>query len=302
MAYQVEMISELDGLSLGSGAEIIDKYISTKNCTALLIGVQCLHASAVPTQPLAAAIHTKLGTVEIVVSNKDGGGSQVSIDAADIPPLMEKIYGKPMPGIIGTNTNNRYQHFQYFLPLSPDPWSPKFGYRDARVKFKTGTDAAATDSDTYKLYVAAILHDEMPQYYIQMLNNSYTATSGVNKDLDIPESGVLMGAYAMGTTSLDNLTSSDAPTINELALVVNNTERSRINTRTIHAFTPTGVYMVAGVTPTSTYLVGSSEYVFWDLGFRRGYGVHIGHEWKLRIKPQASNAVRMYPLVAMGVR
>ncbi len=298
MAYQVEMVSDLDGLSLAATAEVIDKYISTNNCTALLIGVQTIEEGG--SIPTAALIHAKIGTIEIVVSNKDGGGSQVSIDVDDIPPIMEKVWGKPMPGVIGTQADEYYQHFQYFLPLSPDPLSSRFGYRDARVKFLT--TATETNSDNFKLYVAAVLHEEPPQYYIQMLNNSYTATANVNKDIDLIEGGTIMGAYAMGTTSLQDLTSSDAPTINELALVVGRTERSRINTRCIHAFTPTGFYMVAGVTVTSSYLVGGSKYIFWDLGYRRGYGVPIGNEWKLRIKPQASDAVRMYPLIAMPVR
>lgn len=299
MAYQVEMISELDNVSLASTAEIIDKYISNKNCTALLIGVQCLeNGIAIPT---AANIHAKMGTVEIVGSNKNGGGTQVSIDFDDIPPIMEKVYGKPMPGVTGTQANNQYIHFQYFLPLSPDPLSSKFGYEGARIKFLTTADDGAT-SDNFRLYVAALLHDEPPQYFIQMLNNSYTATANVNKDLDIIEGGNLMGAYVMGTTSLDNISSTDTPTINELAVVVNGTEKSRINTRCIHAFTPTGFYMVAGVTVTSSYLVGGSEYVFWDLGYRRGYGIPIGNQWKLRIKPQASDAVRAYPLIAVRTR
>lgn len=309
MSYQVEMISELDGLSLASTAENIPKYISTKNCTALLIGVQCLeNGAAIPT---AANIHAKMGTIEIVVSNKDGGGTQFSMDFDDIPPLMEKIYGKPLPGVQGLTANNDFCHFQYWLPLSPDPWSSKFGYRDAIVRFLTAADGS--EADTYKLYVAALLHDESPQYYIQTLNNPFTATSGVYKDLDIPEGAAIMGTYAMGTTSLFALTSSDAPTIDELALYVGNTERNRINTRCIHAYTPTGFYIVPNTTlaastvtstdnATAASAMGGSKYVFWDLGYRRQSGIPIGNAWKLRIKPAASDAVRVYPLIAMRAR
>ncbi len=302
MGYQLEMISELDGKSLASTAEVIDKYISSKNCSALLIGVQCLQDGS--TLPLVANIHTKMGTIEIVASNKDGGGVKVSIDADDIPPMMEKMSGKPgisMPGLMEktTQADNTYVHFEYWLPLSPDPWSGKYGYRDARVKFLTS--GTQTNSDTYKLYVAALLHDDPPQYYIEMLNNAFTATSGTNKDLDLSEGGTIMGAYAMGTTSLQDLTTADAPTIDQLALVKNNSEAERINSRCINAFTPVGIHMVAGTTVTTNSGVGGTEYMFWDLGYKRGYGIPIGRNWKLRVKPLSSHAVRIYPVIAQPV-
>lgn len=303
MSYNWVMISELDGLSLGSGGEQIDKYLSQKNVTALLIGVQCLENGS--TIPTAANIHTKIGTIEVVGSNLDGsGGSQVSIDVDDIPPLMEKLYGKAQPGIMGSQADNQFIHFQYFLPLSPDIYSSKFGYRDARIKIITS--GTQTNSDTYKLYVAALLHNEKPSHYIQMLNNNFTATANVNKDLDLPEGGKLMGAYAMGTTSLNDLTTSDAPSINELAVVVDNTEKERVNTRALLGINPTGVYMVGGTTVTSTAAVGGSEYIFWDLGWlssarnvNLSEGLNIGKNWKLRVKPQAADAIRVYPLIAM---
>jgi hypothetical protein len=294
MAYQVEMITELDGKSLQSGAEVIDNYISTKNCTGLFVGVQCMENATLPT---AANIHTKMGTFEIVASSKDGGGTQVSLDADDIPPMMEKFYGKPMPGIYGSDADDQYLHFQYFLPLSPDPLSSKFGYRDARFVVKTS--ATQTASDAYKLYVAALLHDEKPQYYIQMLNRSFTASSGVNSDYDLPENQLLMGTYAMGTTSLQGLGTSDAPTIDQLAIVVNGSEKERVSTKMLHAYVPDGIYDVAG-TVTSTAAIGGSVYVFWDLGYKRGYGIPIGKDWKIRVKPLASDAVRLYPMIAMS--
>lgn len=295
MSYQVEMITELDGKSLQSGAEVIDNYINTKNCTALLIGVQCMEDTTLPT---AANIHTKIGTIEIVASAKDGGGTQVSIDADDVPPFMEKLYGKPLPGIYGADTDNNFLHFQYFLPLSPDPLSSKFGYREARFVVKTS--ATQTASDAYKLYVAAILHDVEPQFYIQVLNRAFTASSGVNSDYDLPEGGLLMGIYAMGTTSLQDITTSDAPTIDQFALLVNNSEKEKISTKSLQAFSPVGTYDVAG-TVTSTAAIGGPEYLFWDLGYKRGYGIPIGRNWKIRVKPLASDAVRLYPLVAMPV-
>jgi hypothetical protein len=299
MGYQVEMISELDGKSLASTAEVVDKYISSKNCTALLIGVQYLqNGSTLPTA--VDDVHVKMGTIEIVASNKDGGGTQISIDADDIPQMIAKMSGKSgvaNTGQLGaaTQANNTYCHFEYWLPFSPDPWSSKYGFKDARVKFITA--ANPTNTDTYKLYVAALLHDEPPQYYIEMKNNAFTATASTNKDLDLPEGGTLMGAFAMGTTALQDLTTSDAPTIDQLALVVNNSERERISTKCINAFYPVGVYMVASTTVTSTQSI-AVEYMFWDLGYKRGYGIPVGRNYKLRVKPLASDAVRMYPVIA----
>lgn len=302
MAYQIEMIPELDGKTLTAGADVIDKYISSKTCTALLIGVRVTETGG--TIPTAANIHTKIGTIEVVASNKDGGGVQVSIDADDIPPMIEKMSGKPgiaNTGIMGSQTDTRIQHFQYWLPLSPDPWSPKFGFRDAKFKISTsGTNTNITSTAT-KIYVAALLHDDMPEHFIEMKNSGFTAVSGTNKDLDLIEGGSIMGAYAMGTTSLQDLTTSDAPTIDQLALVVDNSEKERINSRCINAFNPTGVYMVAGTTVTSTSAIGGSTYMFWDLGYRKGYGIPIGRNWKLRTKPLASNAVRLYPIVSYPV-
>ncbi len=131
-----------------------------------------------------------------------------------------------------------------------------------------------------------------------MLNHAFTASSGVNTDYDLPENELLMGTYAMGTTSLQNLTSSDAPTIDQLALVINNSEKERVSTKMLHAYSPVGTYDVAG-TVTSTALIGGPEYVFWDLGYKRGYGIPIGKGWKIRVKPLASDAVRLYPMIAM---
>lgn len=294
MVYTLEMITELDGRALQSGAEVVNNLIDSRNCTALIIGVQCLENATLPT---AANIHSKIGTIEIKAHPKDGGNTQVSIDADDIPPMIGKFFGKPQPGIYGADADNNYLHFQYFLPLSPDPLTPKFGYSGARLVIKT--TATETASDTYKLYVAAILHEDEPSYYIQMLNRPFTATSGVDSDYDLPVGGNLMGVYAMGTTSLQDITTSDAPTIDQLAIVVNNSEKEKISTKAIHAYTPVGTYDVA-TTVTSTAAIGGPEYVFWDLGYKRGYGIPIGTAWKIRVKPLAGDAVRLYPMIAFN--
>lgn len=301
MAYQWEMISELEAKSLSSGGETVDKYISTKNCTALMIGVQCLENTN--TIPTVANICTKIGTIEIVASNKDGGGPQVSYDADDIAPLMEKLYGKAMPGIYGTQTNDQYEHFQFWLPLSPDPWSSTYGFRDARLKITTS--GTQTNADTFVLYVGALLHDQKPSYYVQTLMHSETGVASNGKvDEDLPEGGTLLADYAFATTNLSDLTTSDAATINDIALVVDNSEQARISNRCMHAFFPTGTYDVA-TTVTSTSAVGGSSYLFADYGWMKAakdgqlHGIPIGRNWKLRLKTNAADAIRNYQMVAM---
>jgi len=294
MGYSIQMLSELDGVALASGAEVIDKYISTKNCTGLLIGVKSQENGG--TIQTLANIFTKMGTLEVVVSNQNGGGSQVSIDWDDIPSYTERIMHPGLQShITGTQADDNWVFASFFIPLSPDPYSPKFGYRDARIKLLTsGTQTA---SDNYSVYAAALLHDQAPEYYVQMIQNAYTTSSGVNKDFDLPEGQLLMGVHAFGTTSLGDLTATDAPTIDQFALVVDNSERERINARALAALQPRGFYNL-----TATPTTASADYLFWDLGFKKGFGIPIARNWKLRVKTLASDAARIYPLIAFRER
>lgn len=306
MSYVREMISELEGYSLAAGGGVVDKYISTKNCTGLLIGVQCLENGA--TVPTRANIATKLGTIEVWASTKDGGGPQVSYDFDDLPALNEKLFGLPQPSVIGTQTDNRYQHIQYFLPLSPNPLLPTFGFRDARLKITySGTETA---SDTYLIWVGAILHDVKPSYYIQSLLHTETGVASNGKvDEDMTEGGHFMGAYAFSTTSLQDLQLSDAATINDFAVVVDNSELSRLSNRVMHAEYPPVTYLTSGTTVASSEVdgFGGTSYHFWDTGWKLSkkdgqlHGIPIGRNYKLRMKTNAADAIRAYHFTALPV-
>ncbi len=296
MGYSWEVLGELEAKSLASTGEIVDKYISSGNCTALIIGVRCLENA---TQPTAANVHTKIGTVNIVASPSIVGGNQVSIDADDIPPMLPLLNpwsrGDIQSSVYGTHVDNQYQHYQYYIPLSPDPYQSKFGYRDARIKIEaSGTE---TNADAFDINVQGLIHDEMPEFYVQCLLNSFTGATGDSKtDLKLPQGGMLMGAMAFGTTSLQDLTSSDAPSIRAMAILKNNTQFKRQHSRCMLAERPRGVYMVGGTTVTVT----SPDYMFYDIGWRKGQGIPImDNNTYLEVVTAAADAIRVYPLVAM---
>jgi hypothetical protein len=297
MGYSWEVLGELESKTLASGGEIVDKYISSGNCTALRIGVRCLEDGG--TVPTAANIHSKIGTINVVASPSIVGGNQVSLDADDIPPMLQMLNpwsrGDVQSSVYGTQTDNQYQHFQYYIPLSPDPYQSKFGYRDARLKVES--TSTQTASDNYDITVEGLIHDDMPEFYVQCLLNSFTGATGDAKtDLKLPQGGMLMGAMVMGTTSLQDLTTSDAPSVRAVAVLKNNTQFKRQHTRCMLAERPRGVYMVGGTTVTVT----GPDYMFYDVGWRKGQGIPIvDNNTFLEIVTASAHAVRAYPLVAM---
>lgn len=311
MTYVRQMVSELEGYSLAVGGGNVDKYISTQNCTGLYIGVQCLESGG--TVPTRANIATKLGQVEVWASTKDGGGPQVSYDFDDLPGLLEKL---PIDGVMprqpsvrGTQTTAYFQHIAYYLPLSPCPLVPTFGFRDARLKITyTGTETA---SSNYLLWVGAILHDVKPSYYIQSLMRTETGVATLGKvDQDMTEGGHFLGAYVMGTTSQQDLTTSDATTLTDIGVVVDNSEIARWSARALFADQQPSTYLVGGTTVTSTDSAAGgagTEYMFYDTGWnlsaRDGmiHGIPIGRNFKLRLKTNAPDAIRAYHLTALPV-
>lgn len=267
-----KIITKLEGKTLQATAENIEETISVDNCTQINIGLEALEAGG--TQPTLANMVDKLGTVEIKKN-----GTQVSIDADDIAYFVEKIYGE-LPVVQGTQTDNYYQFLQLAMPLSPYPYCPEFGYQDATIVHKTAADPGTMD--TSKLYVEAVTHNVAPKYSIQMIGTNFTATANSNKDIDI-SGKFLMGVHAFGTTGLANLTTSDALTIDEMAILYDTVENIRTKSKFLHAETPNT----------------NGDYLLWDLGFAEGKGKPIMPNTQLRIKPKASDAARVYPIIAV---
>lgn len=297
MGYTWEVLGELESKTLASGGEIVDKYISSGNCTALRIGVQFLESGGTP---VIANVHSKVGTVNVVASPSIVGGNQVVLDADDIPQMGILMNpwskGDIQHGVIGQHSTVNMFHYPYFIPLSPDPYQSKFGYRDARIKIEaTSTE---TNTGSYNVTVEGLIHDEMPEFYIQMLNNAFTGATGDAKtDLKLPQGGMLMGALLMGTTSLYDLGTSDAPAIHSVSLLKNNTVFKRQTNRCMLAEHPVGVYEVMG---SSTITINSHDYLFYDVGWRKGQGIPItDNNTYLEIVTAAAQAIRVYPLMAM---
>lgn len=297
MGYTWEILGKLDDKAISSSGETIDEYITRANCTAVRFTVTALQNTG--TQSTAANFHSKVGTFKISASPSIVGGDQVNIDADDIPPMLTMLSpyarGDIRAGVEGTATDDRYQHFEYYVPFSPDPYQPTFGFEDARLKIEfTSTE---TNTDGFRVTVEGLIHDQMPEYYIETKLNTFTgATGNATTDLKLPKGGILMGAYAMGTTSLQDLTTSDAPSIRRIGILRNNTVYNQQHGRCMNAERPRGVYMVGGTTVT----VVSPDYMFYDVGWRKGQGVPIGDDQTyLRVTTAAADAINVYPLVAM---
>lgn len=297
MGYSWEVLGELESKTLASGGEIVDKYISSGNCTALRMGVQFLESGGTPA---VANVHSKIGTIDIVASPSIVGGNQVVLDADDIPQMRVNMTPWNVidiqHGVIGTHSTVNMFHYPYYIPLSPDPYQSKFGYRDARLKIES--TSTETNTGTYNITVEGLIHDEMPEFYITMQNNAFTgAASDAKTDLKLPQGGMLMGALLMGTTSLMDLGTSDAPTIHSVSILKNNTIFKRQTNRCMLAERPVGVYEVVG---SSTITINSHDYLFYDVGWRKGQGIPItDNNTFLEITTASAHAVRCYPLVAM---
>jgi hypothetical protein len=236
----MSIVNSLNDETFGATAGTIQHGFKTeKPIHGILATMHFLQDGA--TLPTISHMVTQFGSE---LSVKAGGKNVFSLSVADLHHLL----GHAMPNRIavhqsdGTGADNHVMSVSFPIPLGPFAWGfpihPDFGVDPSldTVSVKLDYPADANNIDGRELYLDYItLEGKKPKYFVERITRNYTAgATGWGHYVDLPygRDVRLLDHYFWMTSSLAAGTTTDATSIEQLSLELNQTEKYLIKVNT----------------------------------------------------------------------
>lgn len=298
LPFKPRMVQIVTDESIGTSGEVVTADLPADFTVTELILTQMLVQDT--DEATLAEKLASLDTFELTTRS----GSPWKIDGDDLYYLNRDLYGRH-PHIAGNSvaTNNLIVYASLKVPLNPktvaNKWDMSMGITPAskgKIRVTMGTDTAS-GCDGRTLTVTALGYENLhvPEYMGAFTDN-FTSVVGDNfRDIQTDRVAGLMGAYAFGTTGIEDLTTTDAPTVYDMGWAVGKSVREKIRA---HGLSFDGAWNEV-ISPGEAAGLPVSDYHLLDMGVRAGLYVPYVNDLQVYINSKVANAVRLHPLLAM---
>lgn len=294
LPYRPRIVQIITDEGIASAGEVIVEPLPS-DFTVTGIVLTEKHVQVTDEATLAEKL-ASLTTFELTTRN----GSPWKISGEDLYYFDRDFYGRH-PHIAGNSvaTDNLIIYKSLAVPLNPlGVWNPHMGVTPrtkGKVKITMGTDTAS-GSDARTLTVSCYgFEGAMPPEFLGMFTDNYSAVLGDNfRDLQSDRVTGMAGIYNYGATGIEDLTTTDAPSLKNIGWAVAKSVREKVRAH--------GTQLLSGawnevVSPGEAAGLPVSDYHLFDMGLKQGMYVPYVSDLQAYLETAVASDFRTLPML-----